>query len=381
VISSYTRRSARWSTPALRSGIVGIGRARSRSAGAGLPWAAEEATVVGESFPHATVLSDAAATREATLTALPNATIAHFSCHGVLDVGAPSDLRDRLHDGTMTVLDVSRFAPCAALSWPTCPPAPPQSVAPSWRTSNPPHLGAATRRVPAGDRHAVARSRPGCRAGGRDVYTRLARRNGTVGPPQGAAALHQAVHDLRDSYPDRPFCGPPTYTSGLRSADEADNRRDDDTDVRTVTMDSDQTPVPSRRWVLDTSGQPYKLVTEDGVYSSGRGRFRHRARRPGRERATRPHGDPGRSRRGARRRGQVAGFVLAKHWSTGYWPHGPSRRRRYRLRSAALRPAQTDQWSGPYPVPDLRYCQRLRLLPTWKPEDVPEWPPLDADVD
>jgi CHAT domain-containing protein len=38
-----------------------------------------------------------------------------------------------------------------------------------------------------------------------DVYTRLARRNGTVGPPQGAAALHQAVHDLRDSYPDRPF--------------------------------------------------------------------------------------------------------------------------------------------------------------------------------
>jgi hypothetical protein len=38
------------------------------------------------------------------------------------------------------------------------------------------------------------------------------------------------------------------------------------TDVRTVTMDSDQTPVPIPTVVLDTSGQPYKLVTEDGVY-------------------------------------------------------------------------------------------------------------------
>jgi hypothetical protein len=173
--------------------------------GQGLAWAAEEATVVGESFSHTTVLSNAAATREAILAALPSATIAHFACHGVLEVDAPSTSGIRLHDGTMTVLDVSRLhlrsAELAYLS--ACSTA----VGGIELADEAIHLTSALQL--AGFRQVIGTLWPVpdllAVQVAADVYTRLASRNGTVGPPQGAAALHQAVHDLRDSYPARPF--------------------------------------------------------------------------------------------------------------------------------------------------------------------------------
>jgi hypothetical protein len=168
----------------------------------GLTWAAEEASIIGDSFGQSTALIDAKATRTATIEALSSATIAHFACHGILDVAAPSESGIRLHDGTMTVLDVNRLhlrhAELAYLS--ACSTA----VAGSELADEAIHLTSAMQL--AGFRQVIGTLWPVpdlvAVQVAEDVYGRLASTGGRL---DGAAALHHAVRGLRESYPDRPF--------------------------------------------------------------------------------------------------------------------------------------------------------------------------------
>jgi tetratricopeptide (TPR) repeat protein len=78
-----------------------------------LPGAGAEADLLRQRFPDRTsTLTGAQATRDAVLSALPEAAWAHFACHGHCDPVSPSASRLLLHDHQqhpLTVLDVTRL--------------------------------------------------------------------------------------------------------------------------------------------------------------------------------------------------------------------------------------------------------------------------------
>lgn len=78
-----------------------------------LPGAGAEADLLRQRFPGRTsTLTGAQATRDAVLSALPEAAWAHFACHGHCDPVSPSASRLLLHDHQqhpLTVIDVTRL--------------------------------------------------------------------------------------------------------------------------------------------------------------------------------------------------------------------------------------------------------------------------------
>ncbi len=75
-----------------------------------LPDAEEDVEAVTACFPGRTsVVVGPEATRDAVCRALGDHSWAHFSCHGDLDLHAPSYSGLRLHDGTLTVADLGRL--------------------------------------------------------------------------------------------------------------------------------------------------------------------------------------------------------------------------------------------------------------------------------
>ena len=77
-----------------------------------LPGAEQESAMLRERYPGATVLTDATATRDNVLKALPDHRWVHFACHASSDLANPSESCLLLHDyqrSPLTVLDVSRL--------------------------------------------------------------------------------------------------------------------------------------------------------------------------------------------------------------------------------------------------------------------------------
>jgi tetratricopeptide (TPR) repeat protein len=72
-----------------------------------LPGAKREAEAVRRLLPEAEVLVGADATHDAVVQALPGSACAHFACHGQQDLAAPSEGRLELHDGPLTVRELT----------------------------------------------------------------------------------------------------------------------------------------------------------------------------------------------------------------------------------------------------------------------------------
>jgi tetratricopeptide (TPR) repeat protein len=77
--------------------------------GPGLPGTAAEAKQIGESYPHAVVLTGGRATADATLAALDGAWTAHVAAHGVFRADSPLFSSLALADGPLTVYDLGRL--------------------------------------------------------------------------------------------------------------------------------------------------------------------------------------------------------------------------------------------------------------------------------
>ncbi|KOX20623.1 hypothetical protein ADK67_29045 [Saccharothrix sp. NRRL B-16348] len=152
----------------------------------------EVAVLTGLSPGRCTVRRSADAVRDRVLADLPRHGHVHFACHGVADARRPSASGLLLHDGLLTVADVSRLRLGAELAYlSACDTAsggdlPDESL----------HLGAALNL--AGYRHVVATLWPihDATAGevARVFYGRL---GASAEPDRVAFALHEAVRDLR----------------------------------------------------------------------------------------------------------------------------------------------------------------------------------------
>jgi tetratricopeptide (TPR) repeat protein len=73
-----------------------------------LPGVAAETARLIQRFPTASVLRDGDATRDRVLTEIPAHRIAHFACHATTRTEQPSHSHLVLHDGPLSVLDISR---------------------------------------------------------------------------------------------------------------------------------------------------------------------------------------------------------------------------------------------------------------------------------
>ncbi|TNC26421.1 CHAT domain-containing protein [Amycolatopsis alkalitolerans] len=76
---------------------------------AALPETVREATALAVAFPGPPPLSGEAATRQAVCDALPGAAIAHFACHASSDPDDATASHLLLHDGPLTVTEISRL--------------------------------------------------------------------------------------------------------------------------------------------------------------------------------------------------------------------------------------------------------------------------------
>jgi tetratricopeptide (TPR) repeat protein len=73
-----------------------------------LPAVEHEIPVLASHFPDCLILSGAAATRKAVLSALPDHDIAHFACHGGSDPDHDHEGRLFVHDGVLGLADIAR---------------------------------------------------------------------------------------------------------------------------------------------------------------------------------------------------------------------------------------------------------------------------------
>jgi CHAT domain-containing protein len=165
-----------------------------------LPGAVSEATTLHTQHPDFPLLKDDIATAGRVLSALPDATWAHFACHAGIDFAAPSRSGLRLHDGTLTLPDISALqlthAELAYLS--AC------STAHRGVEHVDESLHPASAFQLAGFRHVIASLWPlsdPIAATAANAFYRYLPATPTAG--HAAAALHQATHELRDQYPDR----------------------------------------------------------------------------------------------------------------------------------------------------------------------------------
>ena len=177
-----------------------------------IPGTVTEATDLHAQHPNTPLLVDQHATTDRVLAALPEATWAHFACHASTDLDSPSRGGLRLHDGTLSIPNISRLqlahAELAYLS--AC------STAHRGLRHADESIHLASAFQLAGFRHVIASLWPlddriAAAAAG-SFYSRL-----PSGPTadEAATALHQVTLDLRASHPDRPDLWAPLIHSGL----------------------------------------------------------------------------------------------------------------------------------------------------------------------
>ncbi len=168
-----------------------------------LPGARREvATLAGLPIPTQ-VLAGSGAVRDAVSQAVPDHAWAHFACHAGQDLRDPSAGRLYLHDGHLTVADLSQLrldhAQFAYLS--ACDTARGGLRLPDEAL----HLGGALQL--AGYQHVIATQWPiSDRIAAtmtERVYDQLRTADG-LGPSRAASALHDAVRALRERYPQNP---------------------------------------------------------------------------------------------------------------------------------------------------------------------------------
>ena len=171
-----------------------------------LPGADLEASVIAKVFPRALRLERP--TRKEVLAALPDHPVAHFACHGGVDVDEPSRSQLVLYDhadAPLTVADISALRLAGGLAFLS---ACETALTPAKLANEAVHITGAFQLAgyqhvvgtlwPVGDLSAVRLAR--------DFYAALAVPGslGTVDLSRAAVALHHATRRLRDRYPDSP---------------------------------------------------------------------------------------------------------------------------------------------------------------------------------
>lgn len=205
VVSSYTP-TLRALSRARNGPPVGARRqltvALSRTPGLNdLPGTAEEAASLHANWPGTTVLADEQATAERVLNALPEATWAHFACHAVADLTAPSHGGLHLYDRLLQLPAISALdLPQAELVYlSAC------STAGRGTRHADESLHLASLFQLAGFRHVIASLWPLddtiAVAASRAFYDLLP---STPTADEAAFALHQVTQHLRAAHPDRP---------------------------------------------------------------------------------------------------------------------------------------------------------------------------------
>lgn len=173
---------------------------------------AGEARALHPGGPDGCLLLDDAATTAAVTEALTRSTWAHLACHATTDPTAPSRGGLRLHDGTLTVPQISAVRPESAelVYLSAC------STAQGQGRQIDEAIHAASAFQLAGYRHVVATLWPVDDAVAADAARRFYDRL-PDSPAADAAShtLHALAHDLRGEHPDRPdlwapfiHCGP-----------------------------------------------------------------------------------------------------------------------------------------------------------------------------
>ncbi|NUW40068.1 CHAT domain-containing protein [Nonomuraea rhodomycinica] len=173
---------------------------------ADLPGAAREEEIFRECFPGARTLRGASATREAVVTVLRASPWVHFACHGAQDTASPFHAWLALQDGPLTVrdlaaLDLSDHALLAFLSGCDTSRGDERLSDEAITLSSAVHL--------AGYRHVIGAqwqledsTAPHVAA---RVYRRLGDGRGGLDAAGTAAALHEAVLELRERMPYAPL--------------------------------------------------------------------------------------------------------------------------------------------------------------------------------
>jgi hypothetical protein len=175
-----------------------------------LPQAAGEAATLQDCVADTTVLtSSGTPTRQDVIAALPHCTIAHFACHGVVDVDDPSRTRLLLADHEthpLTVADLAtiQFADARMAYLSACGTAANRNFA---LLDEAIHLTSAFTvtgfRTVVGtlweinDRQAAQMAAA--------FYRAISRPDGSLDTEQSARALHRSVQALRDARPSQPF--------------------------------------------------------------------------------------------------------------------------------------------------------------------------------
>jgi tetratricopeptide (TPR) repeat protein len=171
-----------------------------------LPGASLEASAITSAFPQALRLEHP--TRKPVLAALPGHPVAHFACHGGVDVDEPSRSQLFLYDHAddpLTVADISALRLTGGLAFLS---ACETSLAPARLADEAVHITGAFQL--AGFQHVVGTlwqvSDVAAVRLARDFYAGLAvpGRPGIVDVSRAAVALHQATRRLRDRYPNAP---------------------------------------------------------------------------------------------------------------------------------------------------------------------------------
>jgi CHAT domain/Tetratricopeptide repeat len=166
-----------------------------------LPGTTAEAEDLYRRYPGTPPLRDQDATTASVLAALPDATWTHFACHASADLSAPSRSGLHLHDGILSVPDISRLhlvhAELAYLS--ACSTAN-QGVG---AVDESIHLASAFQL--AGFRHVIASLWPLddhiAATAAQSFYHRM---DAAANTDEAAGTLRQVTLDLRAAHPDRP---------------------------------------------------------------------------------------------------------------------------------------------------------------------------------
>ena len=171
-----------------------------------LPGANLEVSAIARAFPRALRLEHP--TRKTVLAALPDHPVAHFACHGGVDVDEPSRSQLFLYDhadAPLTVADISALRLAGGLAFLS---ACETALTPAKLANEAVHITGAFQL--AGDQHVVGTlwqvSDVSAVRLARDFYAALAVSGspGSVDVSRAAVALHHATRRLRDRYPGSP---------------------------------------------------------------------------------------------------------------------------------------------------------------------------------
>ncbi|MFX0578712.1 CHAT domain-containing protein [Nocardia nepalensis] len=166
-----------------------------------LPGTVDEATSLHAHHPDIPLLLDDSATTDHVLAALPRASWAHFACHASVDFTAPSRGGLRLHNGTLSLPEISRLqlAEAELVYLSAC------STAHRGIGHADESLHPASAFHLAGFRHVIASLWPLAddiaAISATDFYEHLPP---TPTADHAAVALHRTSRSLRAQYPDRP---------------------------------------------------------------------------------------------------------------------------------------------------------------------------------